>query len=117
MIYPAATPQLPLWLWSSATGPTAKDGDRWTWLVIAAHTQLRLLRQAAADLRWPWEKAGRARSAHPGPGPPRVSAPPPAPRLPGPRAQTVRPGPGRPLGSKNRQPATRYDVSPARTLT
>jgi hypothetical protein len=30
--------------------------DRWTWLVIAAYTQLRLARPLAADLRRPWEK-------------------------------------------------------------
>ena len=30
--------------------------DRWTWLVIAAHTQLRLARPMAVDLRRPWEK-------------------------------------------------------------
>jgi hypothetical protein len=30
--------------------------DRWTWLVIAAHTQLRLARPLAVDLRRPWEK-------------------------------------------------------------
>ena len=83
----------PVWLWSSATGATAGDvdrwwqaflrrfdlehtfrllkqtlgwtapkirtphaADRWTWLVIAAHTQLRLARPLAEDLRRPWEK-------------------------------------------------------------
>lgn len=30
--------------------------DRWTWLIIAAHTQLRLARPLAVDLRRPWEK-------------------------------------------------------------
>jgi len=30
--------------------------DRWTWLVIASHTQLRLARNLAADLRRPWER-------------------------------------------------------------
>src|SRR5712691_390364 len=35
--------------------------DRWTWVVIAVHAQLRLARSLAADLRRPWE-----RSAPPG---------------------------------------------------
>lgn len=41
------------------TRPRLRDSaaaDRWTWLVIAAHTQLRLARPLVADLRHPWEK-------------------------------------------------------------
>lgn len=30
--------------------------DRWTWLMIVVHTQLRLARPLATDLRRPWEK-------------------------------------------------------------
>jgi hypothetical protein len=33
--------------------------DRWTWLVIAAHTQLRLARPLAEDPRRPWERPAR----------------------------------------------------------
>jgi DDE superfamily endonuclease len=137
----------PVWLWSSATGATAADvdrwwqcflrrfdlehtfrlfkqtlgwtrpkirtpqaADRWTWLVIACHTQLRLARPLADDLRRPWEKPaapGRltparvrrgfrnihARTIHP------ATAPKPG-----------KPGPGRPPGSKNHRPTPRYDV-------
>ena len=137
----------PVWLWSSRTGATAADvdrwwrcflrrfdlehtfrlckqtlgwtrpklrspqaADRWTWLVIACHTQLRLARLLADDLRRPWEKPAapdrltparvrrgfrniHARTTHP------ASAPKPG-----------KPGPGRPPGSKNRRPAARYDV-------
>ncbi|WSC15431.1 transposase [Streptomyces brevispora] len=137
----------PVWLWSSATGATAADvdrwwrsylrrfdlehtfrlfkqtlgwtrprlrtpdaADRWTWIVIAAHTQLRLARRLAEDLRRPWEKPAapgrltparvrrgfrnlRATTFHP------ARAPKPG-----------KPGPGRPPGSKNRRPAPRYDV-------
>ena len=137
----------PVWLWSSRTGATAADidrwwhcflrrfdlehtfrlfkqtlgwtrpklrtpqaADRWTWLVIACQTQLRLARHLADDLRRPWEKPaapGRltparvrrgfrnlhARTTHP------ATAPKPG-----------KPGPGRPPGSKNRRPAPRYDV-------
>jgi DDE superfamily endonuclease len=39
-----------------------EQADRWTWLVVAAYTQLRLARTRVADLRLPWERryeAGR----------------------------------------------------------
>jgi hypothetical protein len=95
------------------TAPKIRDpaaADRWTWLIIAAHTQLRLARPLAADLRRPWERAVpagrltparvrrgfrniRAKAAQP------ASAPKPG-----------KPGPGRPPGSKNRRLAPRYDV-------
>jgi hypothetical protein len=41
------------------TTPKTRDpaaADRWTSLIIAAHTQLRLARPLAADLRRPWER-------------------------------------------------------------
>ncbi|WP_457660037.1 transposase [Streptomyces anulatus] len=41
------------------TRPRLRDStaaDRCTWLVLAAHTQLRLARPLATDLRRPWEK-------------------------------------------------------------
>jgi hypothetical protein len=84
------------------------QADLWTWLIIAAYTQLRLARHLTADLRRPWEKP-----AQPGTGltPTRVrrgfrylraktrivaSAPKPS-----------KPGPGRPKGQAN-IPAPRY---------
>jgi hypothetical protein len=95
------------------TSPKLRDpdaADRWTWLVLAAYTQLRLARTAAADLRRPWERPAppqqltparvrrgfrnlRAKAGNP------ASAPKPS-----------RPGPGRPPGRPNDRPATRYDV-------
>jgi hypothetical protein len=33
-----------------------EQADRWTWLVLAAYTQLRLARGAVADRRLPWER-------------------------------------------------------------
>ena len=137
----------PVWLWSSATGATAAEvnrwwqaflrrfdlehtfrllkqtlgwtapkirtpeaADRWTWLVIAAHTQLRLARPLAADLRRPWER----------PAPPCRLTPARVRRafrniraktaLPARAPKPSRPGPGRPPGSRNRRPAPRYDV-------
>jgi len=41
------------------TAPKLRDpaaADRWTWIVIACHAQLRLARPLAADLRLPWER-------------------------------------------------------------
>jgi hypothetical protein len=84
--------------------------DRWTWLIIACHAQLRLARTLADDLRRPWERPAppgrltparvrrgfrniRAKAAQP------AGAPKPG-----------KPGPGRPPGSKNRRPAPRHDV-------
>jgi hypothetical protein len=42
--------------WTRPKVRTPEVADRWTWLVIAARTQLRLLREATSDLRRPWEK-------------------------------------------------------------
>ncbi|MHA6793782.1 NF041680 family putative transposase [Pseudonocardia bannensis] len=137
----------PVWLWSSTTGATAADvdrwwqsflrrfdlehtfrllkqtlgwtapkirspqaADRWTWLLIAAHAQLRLARPLAEDLRRPWEK----------PAPPGRLTPARVRRsfrnlrartvLPARAPKPARPGPGRPPGSRNHAPAPRYDV-------
>ena len=41
------------------TAPKIRDAgaaDRWTWLIIVCHAQLRLARALAADLRRPWER-------------------------------------------------------------
>jgi hypothetical protein len=41
------------------TAPKLRDpqaADRWTWLIITCHAQLRLARPLAADLRRPWER-------------------------------------------------------------
>jgi hypothetical protein len=95
------------------TCPKVRDphtADLWTWLIIAAHTQLRLARPLAEDLRRPWERPAasnrltparvrrgfrhlRAKTARP------AAVPKPS-----------RPGPGRPPGTKNRRPAPRHDV-------
>ena len=42
--------------WTRPKIRTPPAADRWTWLLIAAHTQLRLARPLAADLRRPWER-------------------------------------------------------------
>jgi hypothetical protein len=41
--------------WTAPKLRSPQAADRWTWLVIAAYTQLRLARPLAADLRRPWE--------------------------------------------------------------
>ncbi|WP_203831397.1 NF041680 family putative transposase [Actinoplanes palleronii] len=95
------------------TSPKLRDpaaADRWTWLVLAAYTQLRLARGAVADLRRPWERPTPAerlsparvrrgfRHIHRKTGSP-TTAPKPS-----------RPGPGRPPGQRNQHPAIRHDV-------
>ncbi|GIH21680.1 NF041680 family putative transposase [Rugosimonospora africana] len=87
-----------------------QTADRWTWLIIVVHTQLRLARTLATDLRRPWEK----------PLPPQRLTPARVRRgfrnirtkVPSPAGapKPSRPGPGRPLGSKNQKPAQRHDV-------
>lgn len=42
--------------WTAPKIRTPEAADRWTWLILAAYTQLRLARPLAADLRRPWEK-------------------------------------------------------------
>jgi hypothetical protein len=94
---------------------TPEAADRWTWLIIAVHTQLRLARPLADDLRRPWERP----AAHGRLTPTRVrrgfrnirakcpsltSAPKPN-----------KPGPGRPPGSTNRHRAPIRDVG--KTIT
>jgi len=95
------------------TRPRLRDpqaADRWTWLVIAAHTQLRLARPLAEDLRLPWEKPaepGRLTPARVRRGFRNIREISP---LPAAAPKPSVPGPGRPPGSKNRRPATTRDV-------
>jgi hypothetical protein len=95
------------------TAPKIRDphaADRWTWLIITCHTQLRLARPLADDLRLPWERPappGRLTPARVRRGFRNIRAT--LPRLAG-APKPCKPGPGRPPGSKNRRPAPRYDV-------
>jgi hypothetical protein len=96
--------------WTTPKIRTPEAADRWTWLIIAAHTQLRLARPLATDLRRPWEKPATPgkltparvrrgfRNLHP-----KTTHPARAPK-------PSTPGPGRPPGSKNRHPAPHHDV-------
>lgn len=87
--------------------------DRWTWLIIAAHTMLRLARGLVADHRLPWQKPLEPHELTPA----RVRAgyyrihqnlicPASAPKR-------TRAGPGRPKGRKNTHPAPIQPVGKA----
>jgi hypothetical protein len=95
------------------TAPKIRDpaaADRWTWLIIAAHAQLRLARPLAADLRRPWERPappGRLTPARVRRGFRNIRA---KVHCPAGAPKPGKPGPGRPPGSKNRHPAPRHDV-------
>jgi DDE superfamily endonuclease len=86
---------------------TPEQADRWTWLILAALTQLRLARTLVADHRLPWQPPLAADKMTPGRVRagfayllPRVGTPATWPK-------PSRPGPGRPKGRKSR-PARRY---------
>lgn len=42
--------------WTTPSVATPEQAERWTWLTIAAYTQLRLARHLVEDLRLPWER-------------------------------------------------------------
>ncbi len=92
------------------------QADRWTWLILAAYTQLRLARGLTGDLRRPWEKPlppdrltpGRVRRGFPRIHP-KTARPARAPK-------PSRPGPGRPKGISNSSPAPRYAVGKQSTV-
>jgi DDE superfamily endonuclease len=78
--------------------------------LITCHTQLRLARPLADDLRLPWERPappGRLTPARVRRGFRNIRAALPCPAG---APKPGKPGPGRPPGSKNRRPAPRHDV-------
>ena len=93
--------------WSTPKIRAPEQADRWTWLVLAALTQLRLARGHVADHRLPWQRPQPATKMTPG----RVRAGfgHLLPRLGTPATwpKSSRPGPGRPKGRKS-PPAPRY---------
>ncbi len=93
--------------WTTPRVRLPEQADRWTWLVVAAYTQLRLARGLVADCRLPWEpprgpdrlsptrvRRGFRRLVHILGTPARAPKP-------------TKAGPGRPKGSL-RGPAPRY---------
>jgi DDE superfamily endonuclease len=96
--------------WTRPKTRTPEAADRWTWLIIAAHTQLRLSRPLAEDLPKPWQRPAPQRRLTParvrrGFRNIRATA-----SLPASAPKPGRPGPGRAPGSRNHRPAPRHDV-------
>ncbi|MFC3448881.1 transposase [Amycolatopsis speibonae] len=96
--------------WTTPKLRSPDAADRWTWLLLTAYTQLRLARELTADLRRPWEKPRPSQRLSPSRIRrgfrnlrPQLASPA---RVPKPS----RPGPGRPAGTPNHQPAPHHDV-------
>jgi len=95
--------------WTTPSLRTPEQAERWTWLTVAAYTQLRLARGIVADLRLPWERPREPEKLTPararrGFSPLRAAIGTPANP---PKSQKA--GPGRPKGT-SRPPRTRYPV-------
>jgi hypothetical protein len=96
------------WVRPKLRDPAA--ADRWTWLIIAAHTQLRLARDLTIDLRRPWERpcpAGRLTPTRVRRGFRHLRA---KITIPASAPKPHRSGPGRPAGVPNQHRAPRHDV-------
>lgn len=95
------------------TRPMLRDpvaADRWTWLILAAHTQLRLARPTAADHRLPWQRrlpVDRLTPARVRAGFHRLHR---TSTCPARAPKATRPGPGRPPGHPNRRKAPAQPV-------
>lgn len=96
------------------TRPRLRDprtADRWSWLIVAAYTQLRLARWSVPEVRRPWEPRTRD---------PRRLTPARVRRgfrnirhamaLPADVPKPCNPGPGRPPGTRNKHPAATCHV-------
>jgi hypothetical protein len=95
--------------WTTPSLRTPDQADRWTWLTVAAYTQLRLARGAVDDMRMPWERPRHPEKLTPARvrrGFSQLRATIGTPTNP-PKSQT--PGPGRPKGTR-RPPRTRHPV-------
>jgi len=93
--------------WTTPALRTPEQADRWTWLTIAAYTQLRLARGLVADLRLPWERRrdpAKLTPARVRRGFPSLRATIGTPAQP---PKSRKPGPGRPKGTR-KPPRTRY---------
>lgn len=93
--------------WTTPALRTPEQADRWTWLTVAAYTQLRLARSLVDDVRLPWERPRSPSLLTPARvrrGFRRLRATIGTPAHP-PKSDT--PGPGRPKGTQ-RPPRTRY---------
>jgi DDE superfamily endonuclease len=96
--------------WTKYTPLSTEQAERWTWLVLAAYSQLHLSRPFAVDHRLPWEK----------PVPPGQLSPRRVARVfrhtaaqlttPASAPKPSRPGRGRPIGAKNKTQRSRKPV-------
>jgi hypothetical protein len=103
--------------WTRPKIRTPQAANRWTWMILAVYTQLRLARPLAADLRRPWEKPAGAQRL----SPTRVRrwfrhlrADTPSPAM---APEPSQPGPGPPPGRRNHRPTPRHDVHTAAAAT
>jgi hypothetical protein len=93
--------------WITPSLRTPEQADRWTWLIVAAYTQLRLARGLVEDIRLPWERPRDRNQLTPARvrrGFRRLRATIATPASP---PKSDKPGPGRPKGTR-RPPRTRY---------
>jgi hypothetical protein len=93
--------------WTTPALRMPEQADRWTWLVVAAYTELRLARRLVDDQRLPWERPltpAQLRPARVRRGFRRLRASLGTPASP---PKSSKPGPGRPKGTR-RPPRTRY---------
>jgi hypothetical protein len=93
--------------WTTPAIRTPEQADRWTWLMVAAYTELRLARGLVDDLRLPWERPRDPTLLTPARvrrGFRRLRATIGTPAQP-PKSTTA--GPGRPKGTR-KPPRTRY---------
>lgn len=93
--------------WTSPSLCTPEQAERWTWLVVAMFTQLRLARSHVEDLRLPWERPREPHQLTPARtrrGFRRLRATLGTPASP---PKFTKAGPGRPRGTR-RPPRTRY---------
>lgn len=93
--------------WTTPSVCTPEQADRWTWLTVAAYTQLRLARGLVDDQRLPWERPRQPHQLTPARvrrGFRRLGAHLGTPARP---PKPSRAGPGRPKGTR-RPPRTRH---------
>ena len=83
------------------------QADRWTWLILAALTQLRLARPLVTDHRPPWQPRQPAHAFTPGRVRQSVGQLLPRIGTPASHPKPIQPGPGRPKGSRS-TPAQRH---------
>jgi hypothetical protein len=84
--------------WTTPRPRHPQQADRWTWLVLAAYTQLRLAKTVVADQRLPWERPRAPSRLSPYRVRRGVSAAVVRTRLAGCHAETCGCSPGRPKG-------------------